>query len=236
MKTFNKIKMKKILSIILMLSLSQSFGQESATEFANFDRYAAQNAALAPVKATEDRVVFMGNSITEGWINARPAFFETNPYIDRGISGQTTSQMLLRFRRDVIDLNPKVVVFLAGINDIAENTGPIALEDVFGNIISMVELAQANDIKPVICSVLPANNFPWRPSIKPAEKVIELNKLLKQYAEKNELVYVDYFAAMVNDQNGLSPELAHDGVHPTVKGYAIMEPLVKEGIQKALKK
>lgn len=228
--------MKKLLLITFMLSFLQSFSQESATAFANFDKYAEQNAALAPAKANEDRVVFMGNSITEGWINARPSFFETNPYIDRGISGQTTSQMLLRFRRDVIDLSPKVVVFLAGINDIAENTGPIAIEDIYGNIISMVELAQANLIKPVICSVLPANNFPWRQSIKPAEKVIELNSLLKQYADNNDLVYVDYFTAMVNDQKGLSPELAHDGVHPTVKGYKIMEPLVKAGIQKALKK
>src|SRR5690606_6373780 len=219
--------MKKLLLITFMLSFLQSFSQKSATAFANFDKYAEQNAALAPAKANEDRVVFMGNSITEGWINARPSFFETNPYIDRGISGQTTSQMLLRFRRDVIDLSPKVVVFLAGINDIAENTGPIAIEDIYGNIISMVELAQANQIKPVICSVLPANNFPWRQSIKPAEKVIELNSLLKQYADNNDLVYVDYFTAMVNDQKGLSPELAHDGVHPTVKGYKIMEPLVK---------
>lgn len=228
--------MKKLLLITLMLSFLQSFSQQSATEFANFKKYAQQNASLTSTKANADRVVFMGNSITEGWINARPSFFETNPYIDRGISGQTTSQMLLRFRRDVIDLHPKVVVFLAGINDIAENTGPIALKDVYGNIISMVELAQSNNIQPVICSVLPSNNFPWRPSIKPADKVIELNKMLLAYADKNNIVYVDYYKAMVNDQKGLSPDLAEDGVHPTSKGYAIMEPLVVKGIQKALKK
>lgn len=219
-----------------MLSFLQTFSQQTATEFANFEKYAEQNAALSPAKASDGRVVFMGNSITEGWINARPEFFKENPYIDRGISGQTTSQMLLRFRRDVIDLKPKAVIFLAGINDIAENTGPIALEDVFGNIISMVELAQANKIKPVICSVLPANNFPWRPSIKPADKVIALNKMLKQYADKNDIVYVDYFSAMVDDKKGLSPDLAHDGVHPTTKGYAIMEPLAIAGINKALEK
>ncbi|WP_417362867.1 SGNH/GDSL hydrolase family protein [Galbibacter sp.] len=228
--------MKKLLLMTLMLSFLQSFSQQTATEFANFKKYAEQNAALSLTKAKENRVVFMGNSITEGWINARPEFFKDNPYIDRGISGQTTSQMLLRFRRDVIDLNPEVVTFLAGINDIAENTGPIALEDIFGNIISMVELAQANNIQPVICSVLPSNNFPWRPSIKPADKVIELNKMLKEYADNNQIVYVDYYAAMVNDQKGLSPELAHDGVHPTSEGYAIMEPLVVAGIKKALKK
>lgn len=228
--------MKKLLLITLMLSFLQSFSQQSATEFANFKKYAQQNASLTSAKADADRVVFMGNSITEGWINARPSFFETNPYIDRGISGQTTSQMLLRFRRDVIDLHPKVVVFLAGINDIAENTGPIALKDVYGNIISMVELAQNNNIQPVICSVLPSNNFPWRPSIKPADKVIELNNMLSAYADKNNIVYVDYYKAMVNDQKGLSPDLAEDGVHPTSKGYAIMEPLVVKGIQKSLKK
>ena len=227
--------MKNLLLITIMLSFLQSFSQQSATEFANFEKYAEQNAALSSAKANVDRVVFMGNSITEGWINARPEFFETNPYLDRGISGQTTTQMLLRFRRDVIDLHPKVVVFLAGINDIAENTGPITLQDVYGNIISMVELAQSNKIQPVICSVLPANNFPWRQSIKPADKVIKLNKMLSEYADKNNIVYVDYYKAMVNDQKGLSPELAEDGVHPTSKGYAIMEPLVIEGIQKALK-
>lgn len=228
--------MRKILLITLMLTFLQSFGQKSATKFANFEKYAAQNAALPPADSDQNRVVFMGNSITEGWINARPEFFESNPYIDRGISGQTTSQMLLRFRRDVIDLNPKVVVFLAGINDIAENTGPIALEDVFGNIISMVELAKSNQIQTVICSVLPANNFPWRPAIKPADKVIELNRMLKAYATKNNMVYVDYYKAMVNDQKGLSPDLAKDGVHPTSKGYAIMEPMVVKGIEEALKR
>ncbi len=228
--------MKKILLVTLMLTFLQSFGQKSATKFANFEKYAAQNAALPPAESDQNRVVFMGNSITEGWINARPEFFESNPYIDRGISGQTTSQMLLRFRRDVIDLNPKVVVFLAGINDIAENTGTIALEDVFGNIISMVELAKSNQIQAVICSVLPANNFPWRPAIKPADKVIELNRMLKAYATKNNMVYVDYYKAMVNDQKGLSPDLAKDGVHPTSKGYAIMEPMVVKGIEEALKR
>lgn len=226
--------MKKVLLLTIMLSFIQSFSQQSATEFANYDKYAQQNAALTGAKPNVERVVFMGNSITEGWINASPSFFEENPYIDRGISGQTTSQMLLRFRRDVIDLKPKAVVFLAGINDIAENTGPIALKDVYGNIISMVELAIINNIQPVICSVLPANNFPWRPSIKPADKVIALNKMLRAYADENNIVYVDYYKAMVNDQKGLSPDLAKDGVHPTSKGYGIMEPLVVKGIKKAL--
>src|SRR5690606_15296923 len=209
----NTSKMKKILLITLMLSFLQTFSQQTATEFANFEKYTEQNAALSPAKASDGRVVFMGNSITEGWINARPEFFKDNPYIDRGISGQTTSQMLLRFRRDVIDLKPKAVIYLAGINDIAENTGSIALDDVFGNIISIVELAQANKIKPVICSVLPANNFPWRPSIKPADKVIALNKMLKQYADKNDIVYVDYFSAMVDDKKDLRPDLDQEGVN-----------------------
>ncbi|MEH6705077.1 MULTISPECIES: SGNH/GDSL hydrolase family protein [Galbibacter] len=227
--------MKNILLLVCILSGINSYAQQTAVEFANFEKYAAENKALLAPEATENQVVFMGNSITEGWKNMHPDFFENNPYIDRGISGQTTSQMLLRFRRDVIDLKPKAVTFLAGINDIAENTGPIELEDVYGNIISMVELAQANNIIPIICSTLPANHFPWREHINPTEKVIELNKMLKAYANQNSIIYVDYYTAMVDDKKGLSEELASDGVHPTSKGYDIMEPMVQEGIKKALK-
>ncbi|MCF8715204.1 SGNH/GDSL hydrolase family protein [Joostella atrarenae] len=227
--------MKKHFLMICLFSAVYSFGQQTAVEFANFAKYEAENKALPAPKASEDRVVFMGNSITEGWKNNHPEFFENNPYIDRGISGQTTSQMLLRFRRDVIDLKPKAVTFLAGINDIAENTGPIEIKDVFGNIISMVELAQQNNIVPIICATLPANHFPWRERIQPATKVIELNEMLKAYAKKNNIVYVDYYKAMVDDKMGLSEELASDGVHPTSKGYDIMEPLVKKGIEEALK-
>ena len=178
----------------------------------------------------------MGNSITEGWKYTDSGFFAGRPYFDRGISGQTTPQMLVRFREDVISLKPSVVVILAGINDIAENTGPIKLENTFGNIQSMAELARQAHIKVVISSVLPANHFPWRPSIIPTEKVIQLNKLLKEYADANGIVYLDYYSAMVDAEKGLPANLSHDGVHPTLAGYKIMEPLAEKAIDEAIKR
>jgi lysophospholipase L1-like esterase len=204
-------------------------------DWANLTRYAAENKALLPLKEGEKRVVFMGNSITEGWKRADSAFFAGRPYFDRGISGQTTPQMLVRFRPDVIELKPAVVVILAGINDIAQNTGPMTLEQTFGNIVSMAELAKANGIRVVLCSVLPAFDFPWRPGLDPAEKVVKLNAMLKDYAAKNRLVYVDYFSAMADERNGLKAELTYDGVHPTLAGYQVMAPLVEKGIAAAVK-
>ena len=174
--------------------------------------------------------------ITQGWKRQRPEFFEANPYICRGISGQTTPQMLLRFRQDVIDLAPDIVVILAGTNDIAGNTGPSTLNMITGNIFSMVELAQANNIKVILCSVLPANAYRWRPEIEPADTIIELNKLLKTYAKKNKIPYVDYFSPMVDKEKGLKKEYSGDGVHPNQKGYTVMEPLIKNEIDKVLKK
>lgn len=177
----------------------------------------------------------MGNSITEGWLNKRPDFFNSKNYINRGISGQTTPQMLLRFRQDVIALKPAVVVILAGINDIAENTGPYSVEATSGNIFSMCELAKQNGIKVIVCSVLPALEFQWRKGMEPAPKVVELNKIIKSYAEKNKLFYVDYYSAMVNDKMGLKDELCTDGVHPNEAGYAVMEPILEKQLQKRLK-
>ena len=205
-------------------------------DWPNLARYAGENSALPPLKPGEKRVVFMGNSITEGWKRADSAFFASTGYIDRGISGQTTPQMLLRFRPDVIDLKPAVVVILAGINDIAQNTGPMTLEQTFGNLVSMTELARANKINVVLCSVLPAFDFPWRPGLQPAEKVMKLNAMLKDYAAKNNIVYVDYFSAMADERKGLQSALTYDGVHPTLAGYKVMEPLVEKGIAAALKK
>ena len=199
-------------------------------------RYRSANAQLSTPVANENRVVFMGNSITDAWIDKRPDFFKTNPYLDRGISGQTTPQMLVRFRQDVIDLHPKVVVILAGINDIAGNTGPSSLEMIEGNLASMAQLAKANRIKVVLCSVLPAFSFPWRPGINPIQKIIDLNKWIKNFADKNGFVYVDYYHAMVDERKGLPENLSSDGVHPTAAGYKIMEPLVQKGITKALAK
>ncbi|HOY07851.1 MAG TPA: GDSL-type esterase/lipase family protein [Saprospiraceae bacterium] len=198
-------------------------------------RYEAANHALPKPKSGEKRVVFMGNSITEFWSTTDSAFFAGKPYVNRGISGQTTPQMLLRFRQDVIDLKPAVVVIKAGINDIAENTGPTTLETTFGNIASMAELAKANGIRVVLCSVLPAYDFPWSPGMKPAEKVVQLNALIKKYAQKNGCIWVDYHSAMKDERNGLPLSLADDGVHPSLAGYKIMEGMIEKAIAEALK-
>lgn len=205
-----------------------------AQDWANLNRFREENEKLAPARTCEDRVVFMGNSITAGWITQVPEFFSGRAYINRGISGQTTPQMLVRFRQDVIHLRPKVVVILAGINDIAGNTGPSTLEMIEDNLHSMTELAQANGIQVVLCSVLPAYDFPWRPGQQPAEKVVELNRRIQAYASKVGAVYCDYFSAMADERNGLPKELSADGVHPNKAGYAVMAPIVENAIARAL--
>ncbi|MDN3641419.1 SGNH/GDSL hydrolase family protein [Lutimonas halocynthiae] len=226
--------MKKI-KLIVALAISILFFQNSnAQDWPDLNRFRKQNNSLGLPSPEEKRVVFMGNSITEGWPNKDPEFFKNPNYINRGIGGQTTPQMLLRFRADVIDLQPKVVIILAGTNDIAGNTGPMTLEEIRDNIISMSELATANGIEVIISSVLPAFDYAWRPGLEPNIKIPQLNAMLKNYAEKNDLIYLDYFSAMADDQNGLPKELAEDGVHPTTKGYAIMKPMVIEAIDRAL--
>lgn len=229
------MKFLPILFLTLMVSYSScSQAQKPSQDWANLKHFQEANAALPMPTSDEKRVVFMGNSITESWARIRPEFFEGKAYVNRGFSGHTTPQMLLRFRQDVIDLNPSVVVILAGINDIAGNTGPSTIEMIEDNIISMVQLAMAHDIEVILCSVLPAIDFPWRPGMEPAGKVVALNQLIKQFAEKEGLLYIDYFSAMVNDENGLREDLGEDGVHPNAKGYAIMEPLVEAAIAEAL--
>lgn len=205
------------------------------TDWANFDKYKEDNLKLGLPAPDENRVVFMGNSITQGWGEENPEFFEGKSYINRGISGQTTPQMLVRFRPDVVNLKPKAVVILAGTNDIAGNTGPSTLEMIEDNIASMVEIAKANNIKVVLCSVLPAYDYPWKPGLEPAQKIVDLNKWIKDYAEKNEIIYVDYFTSMANERNGLKKEYSEDGVHPNLAGYKIMEPLVEKAIADALR-
>jgi lysophospholipase L1-like esterase len=229
--------MKNHILLILVLSAINAMGQNDQlkTDWANLGKYAAVNKSLKPPSKKEKRVVFMGDSITELWKYTDSSFFSDNPYIDRGISGQTTPQMLVRFRPDVIALKPSVVVILAGINDIAENTGPIALEDVFGNIVSMAQLARFNSIKVVISSVLPAYDFPWRRGVNPAGKVIRLNAMLRSYCAANNIEYVDYFSKMADEKNGLDVKFSGDGVHPNSTGYKVMEPLVQDAIQRALK-
>jgi acyl-CoA thioesterase I len=198
-------------------------------------KFKEADLALGPPAAGENRVVFMGDSITEGWHFDGPAgSFPGKPYINRGIGGQTTPQMLVRFRQDVIDLKPRVVVILAGINDIAGNTGPETLEQIEDNLTSMAELAAANHIPVVLCSVMPAFDIPWRPGTTPAPKVVALNEWIKSYAAEKHHVYVDYHSAMKDERDGLPAALSHDGVHPLPAGYAVMTPLVEAGIQKAL--
>ncbi|WP_082591148.1 SGNH/GDSL hydrolase family protein [Sediminicola sp. YIK13] len=209
-------------------------GTLAAQDWANLNKYKHANLALEKEVISEDRIVFMGNSITEGWIDHNPEFFKKKGYFNRGISGQTTPQMLLRFRQDVLDLKPKVVVLLAGINDIAGNTGPSTQKMIVDNIFSMVELAKAHGIKVVLSSVLPASDFPWAPGLEPSMKVIALNTALKQYAEINGHVYLDYFSNMVDSNNGLQERYTYDGIHPNAFGYQIMGPLAKAAIQKAM--
>lgn len=222
-----------LLAFLIGIGLVEGmYGQD----WPNLEQFQEANQKLDVPAADEDRVVFMGNSITIGWLNNRPEFFEGKHYINRGISGQTTPQMLVRFRQDVVDLKPKVVVILAGTNDIAGNTGPSTLEMIADNIKSMAEIAHANGIKIVLSSTLPAYDYPWKPGIEPAEKIIALNKMIKAYAEENGYVYLDYFSAMVDDRNGLPKKYAEDEVHPTVEGYKVMEPLVEKAIAEALKK
>ena len=209
-------------------------GGGTTKDWANLKRFAKENEII---KKTNDpnRVVFIGNSITEGWSNFDENFFLQNPFINRGISAQTTPQMLVRFKSDVVNLKPKSVVILAGINDIAGNTGPISIENTAENIISMAEIAIANNIKVFICSTLPAIDFPWSPGLKPAPKVIKLNSLLKTYCFNNEnfVKYVDYFSSMVDDEGGLRvPEFttADDLVHPNLAGYKVMEKIILKAL------
>jgi lysophospholipase L1-like esterase len=228
--------MKKLkLAFTLFVTLF-AVGLSFAQDWSNTARFKDDNAKVGLPAKGENRVVFMGNSITEGWINTCPEFFTGKSYVNRGISGQTTPQMLVRFRPDVINLKPAVVIILAGTNDIAGNTGPSTLEMIMDNLISMAELAKANKIKVVLSSVLPAFDYPWKPGLQPAEKIIALNVMIKNYADKNGIVYVDYFSSLVDERKGLKKELSGDGVHPNKAGYLIMQPLAEEAIKKALGK
>jgi len=203
-------------------------------DWANLARFREDNKLVGMPAAGEKRIVFMGNSITEGWSRTDPDFFSAKPYVNRGISGQTTPQMIIRFKPDVINLKPAVVVILAGINDIAGNTGPSSLEMIEDNLSSMVDIAQANGVRVVLSSVLPAYDFPWRPGLEPAEKVVKLNIWIKNFAETHKCVYLDYFTPMSDEKHALKAEYTEDGVHPNLAGYKIMEPLAEEAIKKAL--
>lgn len=229
--------MKKILCLaIFSLCLFGMKTNAQNRDWAQLGRYAKANKELPEPSKKEKRVVFLGNSITEGWVKHSPEFFEENGYIGRGIGGQTSYQFVVRFRPDVINLKPALVVINAGTNDVAENTCPFDLNTTFGNIVSMVELAKANKIKVILTSVLPASAFRWNNKITDAaDRIASLNALIKEYAQKHKIPYVDYYSSMVSgEERSLNPNYTKDGVHPTKEGYKVMEALIKPAIEKAL--
>lgn len=222
--------MKKILlSAVMLLTVTSGLIADDNWDWPNYKRYANANAELLR-NAPEDprRVVFFGNSITDAWPRVRPDFFENNDFVGRGISGQTTYQFVLRFSEDVIKLKPALVVINAATNDVAENTCPYDEQRSFRNIVSMVEMAQANGIKVILTSVLPAAKFGWNPKITDSsEKIASLNALIKDFADKSGIPYVDYYSALVfGEDKALNPAYSGDGVHPNSEGYAIMENIV----------
>jgi len=224
------------ISAALLIGLASSHvgAQVANTDWAQLGKYRAANAALAAPAPNENRVVFMGNSITEGWATYFDSLFPGKPYVGRGISGQTTPQMLVRFRQDVIALKPKVVVILGGTNDIAGNTGPSTLEMIEDNIVSMTELARSNHIRVVLVSVLPAADFPWRRGLDPAPKIVALNTWIRGYAARIGAVYLDLHTPMADANNGMKAELSSDGVHPNLAGYRLMSGPTERAIQEAL--
>lgn len=249
--------MKKLFFVGLFwaVSLSSVFAQDYAAEkaradraenrmkdWANLARYKDADAQVKPPEKGENRVVFMGDSITDGWKLAE--YFPQKPYINRGISGQTTPQMLIRFRPDVLNLKPKVVVILAGTNDISGNTGPTTPEAIQGNLTSMAELARVNGISVVLSSIMPVSDYHKNKNgetivqtvRRPPAQILAMNEWIKKYAAQNNLVYLDYYSAMVDDKGFLKPELSYDGLHPGAKGYEVMKPLAEKAIAEALKK
>jgi lysophospholipase L1-like esterase len=196
-------------------------------DWAYLNKFKDENKQILAPTLGENRIVFFGDSIIAGWETIHPDFFTNKTYINRGINGQTTSQMLIRFRPDVIELKPKMVVILAGTNDIAGNTGPTALETILGNLISMCELAKVNNIQVILCSLLPAYDYPWRRGMDPAEKIVLLNSMTQQYAKANDIPYADYHSAMADDRKGIKSIYSEDGVHPNKNGYNIMESILE---------
>ena len=212
-------------------------GGGTLSDWANLSKYSSDNMKLKN-SSSKIKVVFMGNSITESWLYFDSNFFSSNSYVNRGISGQTTPQMLIRLKPDVINLNPKAVVILAGINDIAGNTGPMEIKNIAENIQSMAEISKANGIQVLICSVLPAIDFPWSPGMNPSIKVLELNTLLRSYCRENNIIYVDYYSSMVDKNGGLKvPEYtsSDDLVHPNKNGYDVMKSIIQDSLINVLK-
>ncbi|MCB9426589.1 MAG: acylhydrolase [Flavobacteriales bacterium] len=220
-------KLKSLIRIILRNIFPQLMSYQN--DWGNTQRYRKANHMIK--KQSNVAVVFMGDSITEQWGDLCPQFFAKNSYVNRGIGGQTTAQMLVRFRQDVIDLKPNMVLILAGTNDIAGNTGPMTIEGIFENLKSMTELAEANDIKVALCSVLPVYNYPWAIVKNPVEKISQLNTLIKEYTQEKGLVYIDYYSALVDENSGMKKPYTTDGVHATILGYEQMMPLAQKAIE-----
>ena len=219
--------MRRYLLLILtcILLFQQAHAQD---DWANIGRYAQANSEMT----VRPKAVFMGDSITQCWYDADPSFFNDNNFACRGISGQTTSHMLVRMRKDVVDLHPKYVVILAGTNDIAKNNGFIEVDDIYGNIVSMCEIAKANKVKPVICSVLPVKQYKWRPEVTDcAERIIRLNAMLEDYAKASRCIYVDYHSVMKDDENGLPQKWSYDGVHLNGDGYEVIEKIILDTLK-----
>ncbi|MDC1394240.1 GDSL-type esterase/lipase family protein [Flavobacteriaceae bacterium] len=222
--------MKLYLSLLAIVI----FTNMNAQDWANVARFKAENELVIKNKAPV-KMVFMGNSITEGWKLFDPNFFNSTDYVNRGIGGQTTPQMLIRFKQDVLDLKPKGVVILAGTNDIAGNTGPMSIQEIYNQIESMAGLAALNKIEVFLCSVLPVYDYPWKPGLKPAPKIVALNEMLKTLAGEKNYLYIDYFSEMSDDKNGLKASLGADGVHPNEKGYEIMKRVLLNTIGQSFK-
>ena len=233
------MKIKLLAFLLLTFSLitknSNAQNHEKVNTWANFEQFKNENDKLSRLKNGEERVVFLGNSITIGWQETHPEFFENKTYVNRGISGQTTPQMLVRFYADVIDIQATTVVILAGTNDIAGNTGPMSIDMILNNIKSMTDIALANNMKVILCSVLPAYDYPWSPNKNPNIKIPKLNSKIKKYAIETGVHYLDYFKALDNGNNGIDKEFSYDGVHLTLEGYKVLEPLVENALKKVKK-
>lgn len=219
------LKIQSLIVFFLFISFTINI---SAQDWANLSKYNDENKILLESKKQDKRIVFLGNSITESWKKLRPNFFKENNFVNRGIDGQTTPQMLLRFRQDIVNINTDIVIILAGTNDIAGNTGTSTLDMIQNNIASMCDIAKQNDIEIVLCSILPVHHYPWASEIKPIDKIKLLNDWVKNYSNKNNICFVDYYSSMVNDNGGMKSNLSEDRVHPNKEGYFIMEKIILE--------
>lgn len=229
--------------MLLALCACNNFAQKPETpgqkedfsdDWAALSKYRKENAALPPPKAGEGRVVFLGSSIFEFWKEKNPKYFSSHPYIDRGVSGQISPQLLVRFRQDVIDLKPAAVIILAGSNDISNDKGHVTNESIMDHIKTMSELAKLHNIKVILCKYLPIYEYPWNRSIKPSERIVDLNNKIVAYSEENKFTVLDYWTPLVDQRKGQKAELTVDGVHPNLAGYKIMEQVTEKAIDQAL--